>query len=209
MKQIPIPSRRRLVTLSQILQQLEKNGARVTSSEISALTGWSDATIRRDISLLCVHSGRSNGYEVAALREAIAASLDIRAGNGGKRCCIVGLGPLGSSLLSGTAFSGSAFSLAAAFDTSMNRIELLDSDIPLYLTTELKTVIPAKGITLAVLCVPDQIAQEMADRLVSFGIRGIVNYTNTILSVPDGVTVENANVVTALTRIVGASGFSL
>ena len=207
MNQIPSPSRKRLVTLSQILSQLEEK-SKITSVEISARTGWSEATIRRDISLLKLHSGKSNGYSVGELRESIRERLNLSAPEL-RKCCVVGLGKLGAALMENADFSGSPFKIAAAFDTSMNRIELLDSDIPLYLTTELKNVIPAKGITLAVLCVPDQIAQEMADRLVSFGIRGIVNYTNTILSVPDGVTVENANVVTALTRIVGASGSSL
>ena len=207
MNQIPSPSRKRLVTLSQILSQLEEN-SKITSVEIAARTGWSEATIRRDISLLKLHSGKSNGYSAGELRESIRERLNLSA-PALRKCCVVGLGKLGAALMENADFSGSPFKIAAAFDTSMNRIELLDSDIPLYLTTELKTVIPAKGITLAVLCVPDQIAQEMEDRLVSFGIRGIVNYTNTILSVPDGVTVENANVVTALTRIVGASGFSL
>jgi len=41
----------------------------------------------------------------------------------------------------------------------------------------------------------------MADRLVSYGIKGIVNYTNIVLSLPKEIRVEHVNTVAVLTTM--------
>lgn len=77
MKPIPEPSRRRLVTLAALLSQQQTE--KITSVTIASLTGWSQSVIRRDISLLELHSGVSNGYRVSQLHDAICAALHIGA----------------------------------------------------------------------------------------------------------------------------------
>ena len=69
MKQVSKPARQRLITLSRLLSQ--QTGEKITSVELASLTGWTSDTIRRDISLLELHSGVSNGYEVKVLKNAI------------------------------------------------------------------------------------------------------------------------------------------
>lgn len=197
MKQIPSPSRKRLVTLSQILSQIE-NKTKITSVEISELSGWSEATIRRDISLLELHSGKSNGYYIEELRNSIQEKLNLSSEIAKHKCCIVGLGKLGESLLSNSNFAKSNFDLVAGFDSNTNRIEILNSKIPLFSTINLKNTINTKKIEFAILCVVDEKAQEMAEKLVSFGIKGIVNYTNTILSLPQEIKVENVSPIFVL-----------
>lgn len=198
MKKISAPTRKRLVILSRILSQLGKK--RVTSIELSSITGWSEATIRRDISALELHSGLSNGYDPMALHDAICSAFNIAAAGERKRCCIVGLGKLGSALLE-SAFEGSGFELVAGFDSNVNKIEIMDSPVPLFATLDLERKIRSLKIEYAVLSVPDEKAQLMADRLASYGIKGIVNYTNIMLSLPKGVRVENVNTVIVLTNM--------
>ncbi len=199
MNQIPSPSRKRLVTLSQILSQLEEN-SKITSVEISARTGWSEATIRRDISLLKLHSGKSNGYPAGELRRAIRERLNLSE-EGRRNCCVVGLGKLGAALLENSDFSGTNFRIAAGFDSSTNRIELLESAIPLFSTSDLESEIGEMKIDYAILCVADRDAQKIAERLSAAGIKGIVNYTNTILKLPAGLEVENVSMAFALSNL--------
>ena len=200
MKKIPAPSNKRLITLSRLLAQQTKE--KITSVELSALTGWGEATIRRDISLLELHNGVSNGYDVRVLREAISEILKISTDENKKhRCCIVGLGKLGEALLESSVFAGSSFELVAGFDTNFNKIEIMKSEIPLFATLDLEQKIRSLKIEYAVLAVPDEKAQFMADRLVSYGIKGIVNYTNVVLSVPKNVRVENVNTVAILSEM--------
>ncbi|WP_296329309.1 redox-sensing transcriptional repressor Rex [uncultured Treponema sp.] len=200
MKKMPNPSKKRLVILARILSQQGKK--KVTSVDLSALTGWSEATIRRDISILELHQGASNGYDAGLLREAICAALDINLADSEKhRCCIVGLGKLGEALLESSVFKGSDFELVAGFDTNFNKIEIMKSEIPLFATLDLERKIRSLKIEYAILAVPDEKAQFMADRLVSYGIKGIVNYTNIVLSLPKEIRVEHVNTVAVLTTM--------
>ncbi|WP_191018088.1 redox-sensing transcriptional repressor Rex [Treponema zioleckii] len=207
MKSIPSPSKRRLVTLSQLLAQTESKNGKITSVEISQKTGWSDATVRRDISLLELHSGKSNGYYIEELRSAICEKLNISAPkNTLHKCCIVGLGKIGEALLEKSIYEKSNFKLSAGFDPSMNKIEILKTHIPLYSTAELETVMKLEHLEFAILAVPDEKAQSTAEKLAAIGIKGIVNYTNVILSLPENVVVENANPLTALTNLLSNCG---
>ena len=65
----------------------------------------------------------------------------------------------------------------------------------------MEEIIEAQHIAYAVLAVPEKDAQKMAERLCSCGIKGIANYTATVLSVPETVAVENVSPVTALTNL--------
>ncbi len=198
MKKIPAPSKKRLLTIASILSQKKKT--KITSVELSELTGWTDATIRRDISLLELHTGVSNGYNTEELKDFIQSALSINLQNK-KNCCIVGLTKLGEALLENSIFDNSPFKIVAGFDTNMNRIELMKSNLPLYPTVDLEEKIHSLKIEYAILTVTDDRAQNIADRLVNYGIKGIVNYTNTILTLPAFIKVENANPAFALALI--------
>lgn len=194
------PARERLIQLTRLLETLENESWNlITSSEIQKRTGWTSFTIRRDISLLNKNCATSAGYDVKALREAICNELGISTVE--RRCCIVGLGRLGSALLGFKGFASSSFRIVAGFDSSVNRTETLSADFPLYPTSRLETIIASEKIEYAILTVPEKVAQETALRLANCGIKGIVNYTSTILSVPSGTVVENISVIDALQKL--------
>lgn len=191
MKTISSPAKKRLIELAQLLSQITEQ--RITSIKISQLTGWTDATIRKDISLLELHTGVSNGYSVKELRQAICEALNIDAGIKKNNCCIVGLGSLGQGLLESQIFENSPFELTAAFDTNQNRLDLIKSNIPLFPTLDLEIKIRQLKIDYAILAVAEEKAQFLADRLVKYGIKGIINYTNTVLTLPQDIKVINAS----------------
>ena len=72
-------------------------------------------------------------------------------------------------------------------------MELIKSKIPLFPTLDLEKTIRQQKIEFAILTVDDSMAQKMTDRLVSYGIKGIVNYTNAVLTVPENFRLENAS----------------
>lgn len=192
MNDIPSPSKKRLIQLSQLLNQLTSK--KITSPELQKLTGWGEATIRRDISHLKLHNGASNGYDVALLKQAIEQKLELAVkGQNEYKCCIVGLGNLGGAFLETSLFGSESFKLAAGFDTNQNKIDMLRSKIPLYPTTDLEKVIRQQQIEYAILTVSDEKAQIMAERLSKYGIKGILNYTNTVLTLPPEIKVLNAS----------------
>ncbi len=194
---IPEVTRKRMLTLQNLLKGWQNE--KITSVQISEITGWKDSLIRHDLWLLGYNKGVSNGYRKDDLQEAIGQALGFESEQ--VNCCIVGLNRLGAALLDEGTTEGSVFKLKAGFDSNVNRVEILRSTFPLYPATEMSWVIKKENIRLAILTVAAKDAQAMCDRLVKAGVTGIVNMTRAVLKVPDGVKVENVSVVNALKMI--------
>jgi redox-sensing transcriptional repressor len=193
-EQIPAVTKERLLQLMRILEGAGDEF--FTSARIEGLTGWSSHTIRRDISYLeafaaCgegaqIRLGSPSGYAPACLVPLIrrALALDRR-----RKYCVVGLGRLGSACLNMP--PGGSFEMAAGFDISVNRVEILKSPAPLYPAYKMGEVIARFGIEIALLCVPEKAAQETAEKLAAAGIRGIINFAPAVLSLAPGIAVRN------------------
>ena len=191
---IPEVTRKRMLILQNLLQSWPNE--KITSMQISEITGWKDSLIRHDLWLLGYNKGISNGYLKDDLQEAISLALGFESEQ--KNCCIVGLNRLGAALLDEATTEGSIFKIKAGFDSNVNRVEILRSTFPLYPATEMSWVIKKENIKLAILTVAAKDAQSMCDRLVKAGITGIVNMTNSVLRVPENVRLENLSILNSL-----------
>ena len=194
---IPEVTRKRMLTLQNLLQSWQSE--KITSVQISEITGWKDSLIRHDLWLLGYNKGISNGYQKDDLQEAIGQALGFESEQ--VNCCIAGLNRLGAALLDEGTTEGSVFKIKAGFDSNVNRVEILRSTFPLYPATEMNWVIKKENISLAILTVADKDAQSMCNRLVKAGVTGIVNMTRAVLKVPDGVKIENLSILNALKMI--------
>ena len=194
---LPEVTRKRMLILQNLLQGWQNE--KITSVQISEITGWKDSLIRHDLWLLGYNKGVSNGYLKDDLQEAIGQALGFESEQ--VNCCIAGLNRLGAALLDEGTTEGSVFKIKAGFDSNVNRVEILRSTFPLYPATEMNYVIKQENISLAILTVADKDAQSMCDRLVKAGVTGIVNMTRAVLKVPDGVKIENLSVLNALKMI--------
>ena len=206
---IPQSSKERLLQLLRFLEQ--NKGAPLTSAEAEALTGWSSCTIRKDISYLsdrtsigdtaedgeapCQKVGSVVGYVPDQLIPVIRKALGL---NRRRRFCVVGLGRLGSAFLNFRSYELDEFELAAGFDTNVNRVEILKSPAPLYPAYKMAEVVSRFSVELALLCVPENAAQTVAEKLAAAGIRGILNFAPAALKLPPEVVVRNVYVVDEL-----------
>ena len=191
---LPEVTRKRMLILQNLLQSWQSE--KITSVQISEITGWKDSLIRHDLWLLGYNKGISNGYLKDDLQEAISLALGFESKE--VNCCIVGLNRLGAALLDDATTEGSVFKIKAGFDSNVNRVEILRSTFPLYPATEMSWVIKIENIRLAILTVAAKDAQTMCDRLVKAGITGIVNMTNSVLRVPENVKLENLSILNSL-----------
>jgi len=207
MTEISKPARERLLQLMRILEKHAQSGGggMITSAQVEYLTGWSRDTIRKDISFLGKAIGPeggavggNSGYEPEALVPLIrkALGLDRR-----RKFCIVGLGRLGSAYLGFTPPELAEFELAAGFDSNVNRVEILTSAVPLYPAYKMAEVIARFQIEIALLCVPAGVAQEIAEKCVAAGVRGVLNFAPVVLRLPQEVTVRNVFVVDELRNL--------
>ena len=198
---IPVPVKERLLQLMRLLEKHIQAGETgpVTSAQVENLTGWSRDTIRKDISCLGMVAGTtlggSAGYEPGLLIPLIKKTLGL---NRRRKFCIVGLGRLGSAYLNYQPSELAEFEFAAGFDTNVNRVEILKSPAPLYPAYKLPEVIGRFKIEIALLCVPAEAAQAVAEKCVAAGILGILNFAPVALSLPPEIAVRNMYVADEL-----------
>ena len=93
------------------------------------------------------------------------------------------------------------FTISAGFDSNVNRVEILRSTFPLYPANQIEFVVKKEQIEFAILATDDKDANTSVQRLINCGIKGIVNMTNVILSVPQNVKVINLSVVNSLMEL--------
>jgi len=203
--QIPEPTKKRLIQLYNLLSNYKEE--KITSLDIQRLTGWKDTLIRHDFWLLGLGKGVSNGYSVHQLASEIGTKLKLTEETSDiKNFCIVGLGRIGAALLDDNLFDQSQFKIKAGFDTNLYRVEILRSTFPLYPASEMDFVIKKENIQYAILTVDSKSAQKMTEKLVKAGIKGIVNMTSSVVTVPQefkqNVKIENLSVVNALQMVI-------
>ncbi|MGP1459269.1 MAG: winged-helix domain-containing protein [Treponema sp.] len=199
MTDIPEATKKRLLALLCFLQNC--NAERLTSKDLGAALGCKDSLVRYDLNCIGFARGVSNGYDVSALQDVLKNALGTTPETE-RKCCIVGLGRLGAALLDSSFFEEAGFTLAAGFDSNVNRMEILRSVFPLYPAFRIESVLPELKIEYAALAVEKKDAAVMTERLVRAGVKGIVNLTNSILVVPPEIKVANASLSWALHKII-------
>jgi redox-sensing transcriptional repressor len=192
-KSIPEPALKRLCMLYRFLEDMEKTEqTELTSGELGAKLNIPAHTVRKDLSFLGRLPGSPKGYPLSALRKAIDRALGF---SKNKTACIAGIGKLGTALLNYRDFSSYGIELVAGFDSDINKLERLQSDIPLYPSYEMEEVIAERAIEIGILAVPAQKAQVTAEKMVRGGIRGIVNFCPVLLDIEPCVTVRNIQMI--------------
>ncbi|MEW5814650.1 MAG: winged-helix domain-containing protein, partial [Spirochaetota bacterium] len=155
------PAIERLCTLYQLLEGLDTARVKeISSTELGRRMGTPAHTIRKDLSFLGEIRSTSTGYLLKDLKERLCREFGF---NIPRKACIVGLGRLGSAILNYPDFALRGYELAAGFDSSINRLELLHTAVPLYPAHEIAAVVRRKGIELGVITVPSDAAQLTAD----------------------------------------------
>lgn len=196
---IPRATAKRLPIYYRYLTFLEDAGTnRISSAELAEATKFDAATIRRDFSYFGALGKRGYGYDVKVLLSFFAKVLDQ---SSLINVALIGVGHLGHALLNFNFHQSSNMRIAAAFDINEHRGKIL-SGVPIYDMSELEEQIKAQRINIAILTIPQEEAQEITDRLVSAGIKGIMNFTPLRVSVPDGVRVQNVDLTNELQTLV-------
>jgi redox-sensing transcriptional repressor len=117
------------------------------------------------------------------------------------RLALVGFGNLGHALVSYRGFRRKAFKIEAVFDADRAKIGHRAGDLVVQDVADLATQVRRLQIPLAILAVPAETAQNVADELVRAGVVGILNFAPVTLDVPEGTTVINADLTVCLEEL--------
>ena len=151
---------------------------RISSQEISEYTNINATQIRRDLSAFGKFGKRGVGYNIDSL---IAEIRKILRTQGQHNIALFGAGRLGQA--SSTIFADHGFNIAGAFDTDSAKVGEPIGKTTISAYSDLRDIIREKNIIVAVLAVPPDAAQHVADEVVDAGVKIIFNYTEALLDV--------------------------
>lgn len=188
---------RRLPKYYRYLSELQEKGEdRISSQELSDLTGFTASQIRQDLNNFGGFGQQGYGYKVAVLKKELENILGIPKIY---KTILIGAGRLGTVVCNYKGFLDSGFEIVAMFDKSEDVIGKSVGNHVVRPVDELEGFMEEHGeVEVAILTVPKEGAQAIADRLVSAGIRGIWNFAPEDLEAPDSVVVENIRLTDSL-----------
>jgi redox-sensing transcriptional repressor len=199
MKKVSEPAIGRLSLYLRWLAGLTEAGVRTISSEDLAVPcGTTAAQVRKDLSLFGSFGKRGLGYPVPELEAHVRSILGL-----GRRwpVALVGAGRIGTALLGYESFRRQGFYIEAVFDSDPAKVGKRWNGLEVQSDESLESVVAEREIEIAVVAVPGAEAQAVVDRLVTAGIRGILNFAPTRLDVPSSVVVKSVDMTVEMERL--------
>lgn len=179
---------KRLPRYRRYLIELRKKGIeKISSKEFSELIGYTASQIRQDLNNFGGFGQQGYGYSVDGLYREISAILGL---DKEYKMVIVGAGNLGQAIAKYTKFHKQGFKICAAFDINLDLVGKQLEGIQIYDQEELVEYVEREEIDIGIICVNQENAQEVADKLCFAGVRGIWNFAITDIEVPSHVALE-------------------
>jgi redox-sensing transcriptional repressor len=201
---IPEATIRRLSRYSRSLEEMEDKGEKVVSSaQLANKCKVNAAQVRKDLAYFGEFGIRGVGYYVKDLLSDIKRILGL---NKEWRMALIGVGNLGSALLSYKDFLKQNYKIVAAFDIDPPKVigrvsEKLGKPVEILHINRIKEVAKERKIEIGLITTPPSEAQSVANLLVEAEVRGILNFAPAQITVPAGYVVKDVFFTTILDNL--------
>jgi len=169
----------------------------VSSAELANLIGVTPWQIRKDLSYFGGFGTRGVGYNVESLVNHIREILKLDVV---RKAALVGVGNLGSAILAFPGFLPFGLEIAAAFDINKRKVGKKRNGLIVEDVARLG-ILKERDITLAIIAVPGNAAQNVADDLIEVGIKAILNLAPRYIEVPKRIKVITIDIALYLARL--------
>lgn len=176
---------------------ISENVLSTSSKIISTELGLGEVQVRKDLNLISGKGKPKIGYNVKELREDFRKLVNIETTN----MIIVGAGKIGEGLAMYKGFNDCGFSLVGVFDNDINKIGKKVCDLKIESNDKIQQCCYDKKVLIGIITVPKDKAQEVCNMMISYGIKGILNFTSVKLDVPDNISVRNVDISSLLTML--------
>ncbi len=181
----------RLSLYFRALSLLEKdNYETVSSKELARREKLTPAQVRKDLSFFGSFGTRGLGYPVKELKAQIAGILGI---DRTWRVALIGIGNIGSALVSYKEFSRQGFQIVKLFDNDQRKIGSNHKGIVVADVRNLEEELRESKIEVVIVAVPASVAQYIVDDVIKAGIKAILNFAPINLKVPEDVYIRHEN----------------
>ncbi|MGH7332089.1 MAG: redox-sensing transcriptional repressor Rex [Candidatus Rokuibacteriota bacterium] len=188
---IPEMTIRRLSVYTRCLLQLEEDGVKtISSQDLAERFGLNSAQVRKDLAYFGEFGVRGIGYYVAGLKAELHRILGL---DREWPIALVGFGNLGSALFHYKGFGRQGFRIAVIFDDDPLKVGRSADGVPIMGSRDMARELRARGIQIAIVAVPADGAQGVADQLVAAGVRAVLNFAPARLRVAREVRLKNVD----------------
>jgi redox-sensing transcriptional repressor len=170
----------------------------IYSHQIAVRAGVSPAQVRRDLMAVGYSGSPNRGYEASELLHSIE---DFLYDPVGQNVALVGIGNLGRAILAFFSSRRRRLNVVAAFDTDPAKVNQVVHGCRSYPMHELPRVIHEQDIRVAIITVPADAAQGVAEQLVEAGVRGLLNFAPVTLRCAAQVYVEHMDLSVSLEKV--------
>ena len=193
---LPEPTLRRLPWYLAYVKMLDsKHEDYVSSTQIAKRLNVDASQIAKDLSFLNIKGKTRIGYEVHPLKKELTEFLGFKHRH---NAFLVGTGSLGSALMQDLGLMQYGLNIVAGFDINPEIVGKNVGDIPIYDIKELAARQRSSGVSIAIIAVPFENAQEVADYLVESNIKAIWNFTPYRIKVPRNIVLQNTSIYSDL-----------
>lgn len=169
---------------------LSQDITRISSGKLSERMNVTASQIRQDFNYFGGFGQQGYGYNVEYLYNEIAEILGLKEGY---KAIIIGAGHLGMALANHQSFEKRGFKILALFDNDQNKIGLSANNKPVLNINDLEKFIKDNKITIAILATPKDTVGEIAQKLATYGIKGLWNFSSAEIITSTPVAVENVH----------------
>lgn len=182
---------KRLPAYYRHLKELERDGiVQISSQGLGERMGLTASQIRQDINCFGGFGRQGYGYGVSDLRAHIGHIMGVDEKHS---MIILGAGNIGRAVALADSFPQNGFETTAIFDVSAACVGMRVGALTVQDTAELERYLSENTADIAVLALPKSCAQQMADTLYSYGIRGFWNFAPLDLKLPRDASVVNVH----------------
>lgn len=180
---------KRIPRYYRLLKMMAENGEEsVSSSVLGERLGLTASQVRQDFNCFGGYGQQGYGYNVKKLLAEICSILAVDEEH---TAVIVGAGNIGKAI---TRFEGMAkenIKIKALFDINPDVIGTEIAERPVYDINELESYIAENNIDIGIIAARKSVAQELADKMVKSGVKGIWNFAP--VEITADVPVENVH----------------
>lgn len=187
---------RRLPVYLRYLQKLlEMDVKTVSSHEVGESLDMNPAQIRKDLAYFGEFGRKGIGYDVEYLIEKIKQILKL---DRPMNVALVGAGHLGIALSNYNRYTNEKLKIVAVFDNDPTKVGTEVGFMVVSPMSDLKNKVANLDISMGIIAVPANYAQQVADQMIEAGIKGILNFAPVSLKVPSYVPLRNADFTSEL-----------
>ena len=187
----------RLPFYLKAVQDFKEEGKEyVSASELAFSLSLNEEQVKKDLQIVSSTNGiPRKGREINTLIRDIQDYLGYK---NHMNAIVVGAGHLGQALLNYKGFTELGISIQAAFDVDSRIVDQAINGKPVFHFDKIKALVPKLNARIAIITVPVESANEVANRLVEAGIKAIWNFSPIHLNVDNNIIVENVNLASSL-----------